>query len=126
MVPKISDFGLARIFGEDEAISETKRVAGTYGYMSPEYVIQGIYSAKSDVFSFGVIVLEVISNQRNRGSSNSKSINHLVELAWSLWNKGKALELVDESISNSFSIAEVLKCIKVGLLCIQERPNDRL
>ncbi|KAI0505019.1 hypothetical protein KFK09_015976 [Dendrobium nobile] len=125
MVPKISDFGLARIFGEDEAISETKRVAGTYGYMSPEYVIQGIYSAKSDVFSFGVIVLEVISNQRNRGSSNSKSINHLVELAWSLWNKGKALELVDESISNSFSIAEVLKCIKVGLLCIQERPNDR-
>ncbi|KAI0505023.1 hypothetical protein KFK09_015980 [Dendrobium nobile] len=125
MIPKISDFGLARIFGEDEGKSETERVVGTYGYMSPEYVIEGIFSAKSDVFSFGVIVLEIITSQRNRGSSTSQSNNHLVEMAWRLWNKGKALELVDESISNSFSIAEVLRCIKVGLLCVQEHPNDR-
>ncbi|XP_020696488.1 G-type lectin S-receptor-like serine/threonine-protein kinase At4g27290 isoform X1 [Dendrobium catenatum] len=124
MEPKISDFGLARIFRGDDTKSETKRVVGTYGYMSPEYVMEGIFSIKSDVFSYGVIILEIISNRRNTGSP-SQSNNHLIDRAWILWNEGKAIELVDESISNSFPIIEVLRCIKVGLLCVQEYTNDR-
>ncbi|KAH0459636.1 hypothetical protein IEQ34_012450 [Dendrobium chrysotoxum] len=125
MEPKISDFGLARIFRGDDTKSETKRVVGTYGYMSPEYVMEGMFSAKSDVFSYGVIILEIISNQRNTGCSPSQSNNHLIEQAWILWNDGKAIELVDESISISFPVIEVLRCIKVGLLCVQECTNDR-
>ncbi|KAI7980985.1 G-type lectin S-receptor-like serine/threonine-protein kinase, partial [Camellia lanceoleosa] len=67
MNPKISDFGIARIFGGNETVANTKRVVGTYGYMSPEYAIHGLFSVKSDIFSFGVLVLEVVSGQRNRG-----------------------------------------------------------
>ncbi|GKF14775.1 receptor-like serine/threonine-protein kinase SD1-8, partial [Tanacetum coccineum] len=84
MNPKISDFGMARIFGRDQTEAETKKVVGTYisilftqifcsGYMSPEYAMDGSYSTKSDVFSFGVLVLEIVSGQKNRGSSYTSS-----------------------------------------------------
>ncbi|KAK8954194.1 Receptor-like serine/threonine-protein kinase SD1-8 [Platanthera zijinensis] len=122
MVPKISDFGLARIFAGDEAKSKTKIIAGTYGYMSPEYLMDGFFSAKSDVYSFGVLVLEVLSNQRN---SSWQSNNHLVEHAWRLWEEGRALELVDGLTSDSFSIIEVFRCIKVAFLCVQQFPDER-
>lgn len=78
MKPKISDFGMARIFGGDETDFNTRKVVGTYGYMSPEYAMDGIFSVKSDVFSFGVLVLEVISGKKNRGVySNSHHVNLL-------------------------------------------------
>ncbi|CAL5359539.1 unnamed protein product [Camellia sinensis] len=66
MNPKISDFGLARTFGGDQSSATTRRVVGTYGYMSPEYVIDGLFSIKSDVFSFGVMILEILSGKSNR------------------------------------------------------------
>ncbi|KAJ0983517.1 hypothetical protein J5N97_011772 [Dioscorea zingiberensis] len=68
MNPKISDFGLARISGENESMTITRKVVGTFGYMAPEYALDGIFSVKSDVFSFGVLVLEIISGQRSRVS----------------------------------------------------------
>ncbi|KAI8012345.1 G-type lectin S-receptor-like serine/threonine-protein kinase, partial [Camellia lanceoleosa] len=67
MNPKISDFGLARNFGGNETVANTKRVLGTLGYMSPKYAIEGRFSVKSDIFSFGVMVLEVVSGKRNWG-----------------------------------------------------------
>ncbi|KAL3576742.1 hypothetical protein D5086_022025, partial [Populus alba] len=67
MNPKISDFGLARSLGGNETEANTNKVVGTYGYISPEYAIDGLYSPKSDVFSFGVLVLEILSGNRNRG-----------------------------------------------------------
>ncbi|CAL2253389.1 unnamed protein product [Prunus armeniaca] len=70
MNPKISDFGLAKTFGSDQSQGNTKRVVGTYGYMSPEYAADGNFLVKSDVFSFGVILLEMLSRQKNRGFSN--------------------------------------------------------
>ncbi|XP_038981787.1 receptor-like serine/threonine-protein kinase SD1-8 [Phoenix dactylifera] len=125
MNPKISDFGLARIFGGDEAEVNTHRVVGTYGYMSPEYAMDGIFSVKSDVFSFGVLVLEIISSKKNRGVYLSNRHINLLGHAWNSWKEGNGLELVDESIGYSFPVAEVLRCIKVGLLCVQEHPEDR-
>ncbi|KAK3420148.1 hypothetical protein EUGRSUZ_G00941 [Eucalyptus grandis] len=78
MNPKISDFGLARSFGGNESEANTKRVVGTFGYMSPEYAINGFYSVKSDVFSFGVLVLEIVSGKRNRGFNHpDKHLNLL-------------------------------------------------
>ncbi|KAL4379630.1 hypothetical protein GQ457_02G037600 [Hibiscus cannabinus] len=65
---RISDFGLARSFGETETIANTKRVVGTFCYMSPEYAINGFYSNKSDVFNFGVLVLEIVSEKKIEGS----------------------------------------------------------
>ncbi|ONK74688.1 uncharacterized protein A4U43_C03F9120 [Asparagus officinalis] len=124
MNPKISDFGMARIFGGDETDFNTRKVVGT-GYMSPEYAMDGIFSVKSDVFSFGVLVLEIISGKKNRGVYAIPPHINLVAHAWSLWKEGKSLQLVDESMGYSFPTNEALRCIKLGLLCVQEHPEDR-
>ncbi|KAL6201081.1 hypothetical protein ACLB2K_024796 [Fragaria x ananassa] len=123
--PKISDFGMARIFGQDQTEANTKKVVGTYGYMSPEYAMDGLFSIKSDVFSFGVLVLEIVSGQKNRGFYYSNNELNLLGHAWELWNEGRALDIIDSSVGNSFSETEVMRCIQVGLLCVQERAEDR-
>ncbi|KAJ4976970.1 hypothetical protein NE237_002076 [Protea cynaroides] len=125
MNPKISDFGMARIFGGDETEGNTKRVVGTYGYMSPEYAMDGIFSVKSDVFSFGVLVLEIVTGMKNRGVYYVNSELNLLVHAWRLWREDKGLELMDESMKESCSAGELLRCIQVGLLCVQERPEER-
>ncbi|XP_031276352.1 G-type lectin S-receptor-like serine/threonine-protein kinase At4g27290 [Pistacia vera] len=125
MNPKISDFGLARIFGGDETAANTKKVVGTYGYMSPEYAIDGLFSVKSDVFSFGVLVLEMVSGKRNRGFTHSDHKLNLLGHAWRLFNEERFIELIDESVKDSCNIAEVLRSVHVGLLCVQQSPEDR-
>ncbi|KAK7362978.1 hypothetical protein VNO77_05103 [Canavalia gladiata] len=125
MNPKISDFGMARIFGTDQTEANTMRVVGTYGYMSPEYAMDGIFSVKSDVFSFGVLVLEIVSGKKNRGFYFANKELNLLGHAWKLWREGNVLELVDSSINNSYSPSEAHRCIQVGLLCVQERAEDR-
>ncbi|PUZ65322.1 hypothetical protein GQ55_3G214200 [Panicum hallii var. hallii] len=125
MTPKISDFGMARMFGSDDTEINTLRVVGTYGYMAPEYAMDGVFSVKSDVFSFGVIMLEIIAGKRNRGVYSYSGHLNLLAHAWSLLNEGKGLDLVDENLNGSFDSDEVLKCLKVGLLCVQENPDDR-
>ncbi|XP_055823273.1 G-type lectin S-receptor-like serine/threonine-protein kinase At4g27290 [Solanum dulcamara] len=125
MNAKISDFGLAKIFGGDEVEGKTNRVIGTYGYMSPEYAVDGKYSVKSDVFSIGVIILEIVSGRKNRKFHHLEHHHNLLGHAWLLWTEGKALELIDEHIKESFSESQVLRCIQVGLLCVQKLPDDR-
>nr|XP_023890086.1 G-type lectin S-receptor-like serine/threonine-protein kinase CES101 [Quercus suber] len=96
MNPKISDFGMARIFGLKGSEENTNRIVGTYGYISPEYTMNGVVSIKTDVFSYGVLLLEI---------------------AWQLWNEGRGLELIDPTIlDESCPPSEVLRCIHVGLL----------
>ncbi|KAH9715534.1 Receptor-like serine/threonine-protein kinase [Citrus sinensis] len=77
MNPKISDFGMARICGGNELQANTSRIVGTYGYMSPEYALEGIFSIKSDVFSFGVLLLEIVSGKKNTGLYRTDSLNLL-------------------------------------------------
>ncbi|CAA0838784.1 G-type lectin S-receptor-like serine/threonine-protein kinase [Striga hermonthica] len=125
MNPKISDFGLARGFGGSETEAKTRRVVGTYGYMSPEYAIDGLFSVKSDVFSFGVLVLEIVSGKRNRGFSLKDHNLNLVAHAWTLYKEENLRELVDDTLGNSFDFSQVMRSIHVGLLCLQRRPEDR-
>ncbi|KAM7506167.1 hypothetical protein LguiB_005071 [Lonicera macranthoides] len=125
MNPKISDFGMARIFGGDQIEANTKRVVGTYGYMSPEYAMDGLFSVKSDVFSFGVLVLEIVSGKKNRGFYYTNNQLNLLGHVWKLWREGKGLEIMDISAGGSYSIDEVLRCIQVGLLCVQEQAEER-
>ncbi|KAB8097101.1 hypothetical protein EE612_025750 [Oryza sativa] len=125
MSPKISDFGMARIFGGNQHQANTKHVVGTYGYMSPEYAMEGIFSVKSDTYSFGVLVLELISGCKISSTHLIMDFPNLIACAWSLWKDGKAEEFVDSIILECYSLNEFLLCIHVGLLCVQEDPNAR-
>ncbi|XP_060201240.1 G-type lectin S-receptor-like serine/threonine-protein kinase At4g27290 [Lycium barbarum] len=125
MNAKISDFGLAKIFGGEQVEGNTKTILGTYGYMSPEYAVDGKYSVKSDVFSIGVTILEIVSGRRNRKFHHLEHHYNLLGHAWLLWTEGKALELMDACLKESFSESQVLRCIQVGLLCVQKLPEDR-
>ncbi|KAL7213249.1 hypothetical protein ACSBR2_015874 [Camellia fascicularis] len=107
MNPKISDFGMARIFGGNQNEANTNRVVGTYGYMSPEYAMEGLFSMKSDVYSVGVLLLEIVSGWRNtsfRSPESSNLIRHLIDPC-----------IVDSCIGN-----QVLRCIHVGMLCVDD------
>nr|GEU64607.1 G-type lectin S-receptor-like serine/threonine-protein kinase At4g27290 [Tanacetum cinerariifolium] len=125
MNPKISDFGIARSFGGNESQANTERVVGTYGYMSPEYALRGVFSIKSDVFSFGVLVLEIVSGKKNWGFSQAESENNLIGYAWNIYNEGRFMELIDADLAESCNPPEVLRSIQVGLLCVQHNAGDR-
>ncbi|AES97484.2 S-locus lectin kinase family protein [Medicago truncatula] len=125
MNPKISDFGMARMCGGDQIEGKTSRIVGTYGYMAPEYVIHRLFSIKSDVFSFGVLLLEIISGRRNRALTYHEHDHNLIWHAWRLWREDIPHELIDECLRDSCILHEALRCIQVGLLCVQHVPNDR-
>ncbi|OMO92851.1 S-locus glycoprotein [Corchorus olitorius] len=125
MNPKISDFGMARIFGGDQVEADTKRVVGTYGYMAPEYAMQGHFSIKSDVYSFGVLLLEIVTGKRNGGSLPGSPTLSLIGHVWDLWTNDKAIEIIDSSLGNSYPPTQILRCIQIGLLCVQDSATDR-
>ncbi|KAJ0771190.1 putative protein kinase RLK-Pelle-DLSV family [Helianthus annuus] len=125
MNPKISDFGLARMFRDQENEANTNRVVGTLGYIAPEYAIDGTYSEKSDVFSFGVLVLEIVSRKTNRGFSRQMDDDNLLAHAWRLYEEGKALELLGAYMRDSCVDSQVLRSIHIGLLCVQHHAKDR-
>ncbi|KAL4288961.1 hypothetical protein AHAS_Ahas19G0338500 [Arachis hypogaea] len=124
MNPKISDFGLARLFAVDQTQGKTSRIVGTYGYMAPEYALHGQFSIKSDVFSFGVLLLEIVSGHKNGDIHNGEYVEHLISFAWRSWMEGRAANIIDPSLSNSAE-NEILRCIHIGLLCVQENLVER-
>ncbi|XP_073005368.1 G-type lectin S-receptor-like serine/threonine-protein kinase At4g27290 [Typha latifolia] len=125
MNPKISDFGLARIFGSNETQANTNRVIGTFGYMPPEYATEGLFSIKSDVFSFGVLLLEIISGTRNAGFHQHGDTLNLLSYGWELWKEGRWFELIDQSLDERFPRNEMVRCIHIALMCVQENAADR-
>ncbi|KAJ0552882.1 putative protein kinase RLK-Pelle-DLSV family [Helianthus annuus] len=126
MNPKISDFGLARMLEGKESEAKTKKVVGTLGYISPEYAGKGLFSVKSDIFSYGVLVLEIVSGKKNRVFAHEDHCeDNLLGHAWRLYREGKSIELVDASLGESWSTHEVLRSIHIGLLCVQQQVEDR-
>ncbi|OEL30997.1 Cysteine-rich receptor-like protein kinase 19 [Dichanthelium oligosanthes] len=126
MKPKISDFGLARIFGRDQTQAVTSRVVGTYGYMAPEYLMRGNYSVKSDAFSFGVMALEIVTGRKNHSDDcRPQQSEDLLTTVWEHWEAGTVAECVDPSIGGSFPVGDVIRCVHVGLLCVQGDPAAR-
>ncbi|XP_044495911.1 putative receptor-like protein kinase At4g00960 isoform X2 [Mangifera indica] len=124
MNPKIADFGMARLFQMDQTQGDTSRIVGTYGYMAPEYAMHGQFSVKSDVFSFGVLLLEIVSGQKNNSFLNEGHVEYLLSFAWRNWREGTALNLVDPTLGSG-SRPEMIRCIHIGLLCVQENVADR-
>ncbi|XP_072982097.1 putative serine/threonine-protein kinase isoform X1 [Typha latifolia] len=121
-VPKIGDFGLAKLF-PDNITHISTRVAGTTGYLAPEYALHGQLTKKADIYSFGVLVLEIIS-----GESSSKALysegNFLLDRAWQLYQEGRLQELVDP-VLKEYSEEQVLRYTKVALFCTQAAAGRR-
>ncbi|KAF5804230.1 putative protein kinase RLK-Pelle-DLSV family [Helianthus annuus] len=124
MNPKISDFGLARCFQITQEQANTCRIIGTYGYMSPEYAMHGVMSEKSDVFSYGVMLLEIMSGKRNTVVIHDEQIFPLAH-AWKSWKEGRGIEVMDQELGRSSCVSKGLRCIHVALLCVQDLPTDR-
>ncbi|KAM7506201.1 hypothetical protein LguiB_005105 [Lonicera macranthoides] len=94
--------------------------------MAPEYAMHGQFSVKSDVFSFGVLVLEMVSGQRNNCFRNGENVEVLLSYAWKNWQEQGGMNLIDPILrSNSNPIRDIMRCIHIGLLCVQENVADR-
>ncbi|KAL3820919.1 hypothetical protein ACJIZ3_006824 [Penstemon smallii] len=123
LIPKISDFGLAKLY-DDKKTHISTRIAGTIGYLAPEYAMRGHLTEKADIFSFGVVALEIISGRPNSDSTLEDDEIYLLEWAWNLHENNKDIELVDPTLSN-FDENEVKRIIAAGLLCTQASPALR-
>ncbi|QCD76736.1 putative serine/threonine-protein kinase isoform X1 [Vigna unguiculata] len=122
--PKIGDFGLAKLF-PDGITHVSTRIAGTTGYLAPEYAIGGQLTKKADIYSFGVLILEIVSGRSSARRTNGEgSPRFLLEWAWQLYEEGRLLEFVDPEMEE-FPEEEVLRYMKVALFCTQSAAGRR-
>lgn len=122
--PKMGDFGLARLLPEDQSHVST-RVAGTLGYTAPEYAVHGQLTEKADIYSYGVVVLEIVSGRKSIDMKQLPHKEYLLEWVWKLYETNEVLEIVDESMGDEYDKEEVLRMIQLGLLCTQASVAQR-
>ncbi|KAJ9562781.1 hypothetical protein OSB04_007941 [Centaurea solstitialis] len=124
LTPKISDFGLAKLIPSNMTHVST-RVAGTIGYLAPEYAIRGQLTRRADVYSFGVLLVEIVSGRCNTNSLLPLEEQYILERTWDLYEKNELIELVDTAMYGDFDAEEACKYLKIGLLCTQDNPKLR-
>ncbi|XP_013591314.1 PREDICTED: probable LRR receptor-like serine/threonine-protein kinase At1g56140 isoform X1 [Brassica oleracea var. oleracea] len=117
LIPKLSDFGLAKLY-DDKKTHISTRVAGTIGYLSPEYVMLGHLTEKTDVFAFGIVALEIVSGRPNSSPEMDDEKHYLLEWAWSLHQENRDMEVVDAGLTG-YDEEEVKRVIGVAFLCTQ-------
>ncbi|KAF5478525.1 hypothetical protein F2P56_005076 [Juglans regia] len=121
---KISDFGLAKL-DEEENTHISTRIAGTIGYMAPEYAMRGYLTDKADVYSFGVVALEIVSGKSNTSYRPKDEFVFLLDWAYVLQEQGNLLDLVDPSLGSSYSSEEAMRMLNLALLCTNPSPTLR-
>ncbi|KAG0501923.1 hypothetical protein HPP92_001995 [Vanilla planifolia] len=124
LIPKISDFGLARLLPSNATHIST-RVAGTLGYLAPEYAIRGQVTRKSDVYSFGVLLLEIVTGCCNSDKRLPCEEQFLVARIWAHYKRGELEKMIDSTITDDLDTKEACKFLKVGLLCTQDASKLR-
>ncbi|XP_068322761.1 cysteine-rich receptor-like protein kinase 27 isoform X2 [Pyrus communis] len=124
MNPKIADFRMAQLFMMDQTRGDTKTIMGTYGYMAPKYAIHGRFSVKSDVFSFGVLVLEILSGRKITSFLSAENEEDLLTYAWRNWKADTVTNIIDPVLTTGLG-TEMMRCIHIGLLCVQENVTSR-
>ncbi|EEE63022.1 hypothetical protein OsJ_17830 [Oryza sativa Japonica Group] len=123
LIPKISDFGLAKLYDEKQTHVSTG-IAGTFGYLAPEYAMRGHLTQKADVFAFGVVMLETVAGRSNTNNSLEESKINLLEWAWDQYEKEQALRILDPNLKG-FNKDEAFRVIRVALHCTQGSPHQR-
>ncbi|MED6149198.1 hypothetical protein PIB30_060183 [Stylosanthes scabra] len=123
LIAKLQHRNLVRLRGY--CIKGDEKILLYDGYMSPEYALDGIFSTKSDVFSFGVVVLEIISGKRNTGFYQSSKVPSLLGYAWKLWTENKLIDLMEMNLAESCNENQFIRCAHVALLCVQDEPSER-
>lgn len=121
--PKISDFGLAKLY-DDKKTHVITNVAGTFGYLAPEYAMRGHMTEKVDVFAFGVVALEIVAGESNYQNALDEGTTYIFERVWELYENGRPLEFVDPKLTE-YDAYEVLRVIRVALHCTQGSPHKR-
>ncbi|KAL3748957.1 hypothetical protein ACJRO7_010102 [Eucalyptus globulus] len=121
---KISDFGLAKLNEEDNTHIST-RIAGTIGYMAPEYALRGHLTDKADVYSFGVVALETVSGKSNTNYRSKEESVYLLDWAHGLQEQGHVLELMDPRLGSYYSEEEAMRILNLALLCTNPTPTLR-
>ncbi|PWA37834.1 protein kinase superfamily protein [Artemisia annua] len=124
LTPKISDFGLAKLIPANMTHVST-RVAGTIGYLAPEYAIRGQLTRRADVYSFGVLLVEIVSGRCNTNSLLPADEQYILERVWNLYERNELVEIVDTAMYGDFDAEEACKYLKIGLLCTQDNPKLR-
>ncbi|XP_074359325.1 cold-responsive protein kinase 1-like [Apium graveolens] len=124
LTAKISDFGIAKLLPAHLS-HITTQVAGTLGYLAPEYATRGRLTRKADVYSLGILILEIVCGRRNRDSRLPSKQKFLLEMAWELYQERDITGLVDASLNGNFSVNEASRYIKIAFLCTQDDPKSR-
>ncbi|XP_009784604.1 cold-responsive protein kinase 1 [Nicotiana sylvestris] len=119
LTPKISDFGLAKLIPPNMTHVST-RVAGTIGYLAPEYAIRGQATRKSDVYSYGVLLIEIVTGRCNTNTRLPIDEQYLLERTWQLYERKELILLVDTSLDGDFDAEQACRFLKIGLLCTQD------
>ncbi|XP_047091678.1 cysteine-rich receptor-like protein kinase 36 [Lolium rigidum] len=123
MTPKIADFGLSRLFGQEQTRANTQNVVGSYGYIAPEYLYRGEISAQSDIYSLGLLIIETTTGEKNQPKQNEPSARGFIDQVQKIWTDGHIASKYPRLNPND--LLEVKVCIKIGLECVQIDRKSR-
>ncbi|KAG2556898.1 hypothetical protein PVAP13_8NG155004 [Panicum virgatum] len=123
-VPKIADFGLSRLFGQEQTRMYTVNVKGYNGYMAPEYLYRGEISTMSDIYSLGMLILEITTGEKNCGYSEDRSARNFVSNVHQNWNTKEQIIHKYPSLDSN-GLQQVNACIVIGLKCVEAERNKR-
>ncbi|XP_075505627.1 cold-responsive protein kinase 1-like [Primulina tabacum] len=124
LTPKISDFGLAKLIPASMTHVST-RVAGTLGYLAPEYAVRGQLTRKADLYSFGVLIIEIVSGRCNTNTRLPREEQYILERTWKLYERKELVALVDTALDGEYDAEQACRFLKIGLLCTQDSPKLR-